>query len=170
MTLTKIIVHITLYPYIVHTQRVLQPTLNIQQSSKNQGCNRFVNSCYFSPLLDCLALEVEFHAIILGVNFSWELGWRCLSIELDSSYMVFLFNNKSFSMPWNLQACYPLCLICLSMTHCISHIFKEGNSIAKKFASFWLLAFQDFCWHLAPDFITHIMYRDMIELPYYRFN
>ena len=34
MTLTEIVIHITLFPYIVHTQRVLQPTLDIQQSSK----------------------------------------------------------------------------------------------------------------------------------------
>ena len=32
--LTKIVIHITLFPYIVHTRRVLQPTLDIQQSRK----------------------------------------------------------------------------------------------------------------------------------------
>ena len=39
MTLIGNIVHITLFPCIVHTQRVLQPTVKIQLSSKNRGCN-----------------------------------------------------------------------------------------------------------------------------------
>ena len=39
MTSIENVVHITLFQYIVHTQRVLQPTLKIQQSRKNWGCN-----------------------------------------------------------------------------------------------------------------------------------
>ena len=60
MTLTENVIHIMLFPYIGHTQRVLQPTLKIQLSSKNQGCNRYctrlmsmVDLMYLETILPC---------------------------------------------------------------------------------------------------------------------
>ena len=40
MTLTENVMHITLFSYIIHTHKVLQPTLKIQQFNRNQGCNK----------------------------------------------------------------------------------------------------------------------------------
>lgn len=79
--------------------------------------------------------------------------------------------NKSDVVPWHLRSRWHLCLYQLTkMNYGISHIFSEGNTAVDKLATFGLQSSQDYWWHLALKFIRPFLYRDMIDLSYYRFN
>ena len=62
-------------------------------------------------------------------------NWSNLLLELDSSLVVYAFNNKSV-IPWRLSNIWENCLHLLSsMNFLVSHIFREGNQCADALAN-----------------------------------
>lgn len=62
----------------------------------------FVRSCYWSLLGVSFAYEAELWGVIKGVCFAGYYGWDYLWIESDSTFIVYLLNQKTLQVPWTI--------------------------------------------------------------------
>ena len=95
-----------------------------------------VVGCYVQHFGSGFAYEAELMAAILGIEFASRLGWRCIWLETDSTYVEGLLLRHSSQVPWTYRNRWLAALDTLrTMTFRVSHIYREGNSVADALAS-----------------------------------
>lgn len=114
-----------------------------------------------------LAYEAEVGVAIEGVSSAIMLGWTKIHLESDSTYVVSLFGKKNLKVPWKFRSCWDWLQEKLSDKEFhVSHIFREGNSVADAISTF-----QDFdrfiWWNEVPDFLASLVANDR-HLEYFR--
>jgi hypothetical protein len=109
--------------------------------------------------------------IILAIECAADRNWNNLWIESDSKLGVLAF-KKSSIVPWQLLNRWKNCMFKARSMHVIvSHVFREGNFVADKFACLGLSLNNAFTWwNSAPPSIRCDLVRNRNGLPYYRFR
>ena len=118
-----------------------------------RNCRGFVKGCFSFYLPVRFVFKAKLQAIIFGVYFTWNRGWREIYIKSNPSFIVLLLKNK---LDCHLTSLVSLAFIMYQLTktnHFIYHIFREGNIVANELATFGLQSSLDYWWHLSPDFI-----------------
>ena len=107
----------------------------------------------------------ELSDAIYVVEVAWSKGWLYLWLESDSMFVVNAFASKTKHMPWVLLDRWFMCLHYLSQMHFrVTHIYREGNSVANLLAKHGSMI-SSFCWwDSAPSFCN-----DFCRQPSYRF-
>ena len=131
----------------------------------------FVKGCFSVALDDGFAFEAELHAFIIAIEKAVEFNWNNLWIESDSTMVINAFMKKTVSIPWKIRNRW-LNALKLSNTFNlkVSHIYREGNMVADKLATYSHIAGGQYWWFTHPDFIADLVARDYCQLPFYRFK
>lgn len=83
---------------------------------------------------------------IRAVDFAKLKGWFSLWIESHSTILVQNMKTRAANMPWRLKMGWKRCLSTLySNTFMISHVYKEGNTVADTLTSVGF-SLSDFTW------------------------
>ncbi|XP_057779551.1 uncharacterized protein LOC130998134 [Salvia miltiorrhiza] len=121
-----------------------------------------VRGCYHYKGGSGFAFEAELFAIMHAVRIANFRGWHWLWIEADSSYVVQLLHSRSLNVPWRFLPLWKQTLNWLSNFRLqISHIFREGNSVADIMANhariegWWPFAIEDIKIAVSLDMATH---------------
>ena len=102
--------------------------------------------------------------------FNYFLDSVYIWVECDSSYVVGLFNSSSSSILWpyrNRRRRVQAWAKRLNIK--VSHIFREDNSVVDRLASYGVTMDHISRWTKIPNFISPLVRRDMVHLPYYHF-
>ncbi|PNX85515.1 ribonuclease H, partial [Trifolium pratense] len=138
------------------------------------GVFRDKNAIFLGCFTVNLCINTAFHAELIGVMFAMEIafekGWWNLWVETDSLMVTLAFNTPDM-VPWYLRNRWLNCLhISKSMNFIISHIFREGNSLADKLASLGLHS-NSFIWHSQlPSEAIPAYNQNRFGLPLFRFT
>lgn len=125
-----------------------------------------VLGCFVRHVGCLFAFEAELIASMHAILIAFSRGWHHLWLESDSSYVVNLLSTRSSQVPWKYRNQWLQILECLNaMEFKVSHIYREGNSVADALSN---LATDGF-WDTAPASVCSLVFRDMFGLPYYRF-
>ncbi|KAF1896005.1 hypothetical protein Lal_00041733 [Lupinus albus] len=91
-----------------------------------------------------------------------------LWLECDSSLVADIFNEKNF-VPWRLRNLWSQCsgIMRLMNIRC-SHIFREDNHCADKFATVGVLSKSDLWWNDTIVFLLNDFNRNRLSFPNYR--
>ncbi|GAU26607.1 hypothetical protein TSUD_102140 [Trifolium subterraneum] len=125
-------------------------TLGCPGQAASAGVFRDNNAIFLGGFTINLGINTTFHAELIGVMYAIEIafekGWWNLWVETDS--MLVTLPSKSPSMvPGFLRNRRLNCMhLSRNMNFIISHIFREGNSLADKLASM-ALSLNGFMWH-----------------------
>jgi ribonuclease HI len=66
-----------------------------------------------------------------AIEIAYQLNWKKLWLETDSSMVVAAFTNPSVPVTWNLRNMWNNVLNLLTNMNCIvTHIHREGNQVA----------------------------------------
>ena len=123
-----------------------------------------VIGCFNYKITRCYAFEAELLAAILTISFAHNRGCRALWLETDSTYVEGLLMSRSELVPWIYRNRWLSVLQMLeSMVFKVSHIFREGNTVADKLAS---LDIEGCWWHSLAD-IQDLVDRDRSGRPYF---
>lgn len=80
-------------------------------------------------------MEAKVLAGLHGIVFAHMNGWNSIWLEMDSEYAVRIIKSDGKSLTWRLRSCWQKYeRIRSSLTLYISHIDREGNSIADRLA------------------------------------
>ncbi|PON37013.1 Ribonuclease H, partial [Trema orientale] len=121
----------------------------------------FFKGAFAISLGKCFAFEAELAGAIHAISYSWDFGWKNLWLESDSSYLVTLLKAHSPSVPWRWKPSWLRCIDRISkMNFHVSHIFREGNSVAVLLASGATSIQAPTWWHHTPSFIQEAFYKD----------
>lgn len=121
-----------------------------------------------------LGIHTAFYAELVGVMYAIELaaakGWWNLWVETDSVLVTLAFKTPSMA-PYVLRNRWLNCIhIASTMNFIISHIFREGNSLADKLASLGLYL-NGFIWHShLPSEAIQSFNHNRYGLPLFRFS
>ena len=96
----------------------------------------FFKGAFAIPLGKAFAFEAELAGAIHAISYAHDFGWTNLWLECDSSYLVTLLRTRSSSVPWRWKPSWLRCIDRIStMNFHVSHIFREGNTVADILAS-----------------------------------
>ncbi|KAL6214491.1 hypothetical protein ACLB2K_013925 [Fragaria x ananassa] len=111
----------------------------------------------------------ELMAVILGVEFAFLFGWHHIWLESDSTTILQCISSSSFVPPWPLRIAWHNCLARIRhISFTCSHILREGNFVADRFANLGL-ASSSLCWHATPPpEVCPYLRMDALGFPYYR--
>ena len=111
----------------------------------------------------------ELMAVILGVEFAFLFVWHHIWLESDSTTILQCISSSSFVPPWPLRIAWHNCLARIRhISFTCSHILREGNSVADRFANLGL-ASSSLCWHATPPpEVCPYLRMDALGFPYYR--
>ncbi|PRQ43848.1 putative ribonuclease H-like domain, SGNH hydrolase-type esterase domain-containing protein [Rosa chinensis] len=87
------------------------------------------------------AFYSELMGMIIGIEYVFQDGWRCLWLECDSTSVIACIKSSSFVPPWPLRIAWLICLARIrEMTFHCSHILREGNMAADRMANMGFLS------------------------------
>lgn len=124
----------------------------------------------FSSKVDvCSAIDAEILAVLEALQVAWVRRWTHVWLETDSALVVHYFYHPHL-VPWRLRIQWKNCLH-LSRLFCfrISHIFREGNSMADALANYGANTDGSIWWRTLPTFLTTAYGRDLASRPTLRF-
>lgn len=111
-------------------------------------CNykAFIRGSFVQPLGVKFPLYAEFMGFIKSIEIACIKGWFLLWLESDSEVLVQKVRTHSALVPWSLRSRWMNRLHSLEgKTYRISHIFREGNSVADTMANIGF-TLSDFTW------------------------
>lgn len=115
-------------------------------------------------------IDVEVLAVIEAIKEARLRGWLSLWIETDSLLVIHYF-NKPLSIPWRLSTLWINCLhLTRQMNVRITHIYREGNSVADKLANYGALHDGSHWWNSLPQFLLPTFGHDYYSRIAYRFS
>ena len=156
--------------------------VNIDGSAKgtpgHSGCGGifrnsrgFVKGCFASYVGISFAFEAEIMGFILAVEIAHKFNWQNLWVETDSMLVCWLFRTDSSHVPWKIRNRWIRAVHRARLLNVrVSHIYREGNCVADKLASFATFPGTSFWQFSAPEHLLRPIYRDMTPLPFYRFR
>lgn len=116
------------------------------------------------------ALEAEVYAVIEAIRVAWLKGWKHLWLETDSSLVVHYFNSPNL-IPWHFRTSWANCLhITKQMAFHVSHVYREGNSVADKLANYGVEHVGSHWWDFIPHFLVVSYGHDISSRATYRFR
>jgi ribonuclease HI len=116
------------------------------------------------------SLCAELNGAMYAVEIAHRKGWKNLWLETDSMLVVSAFKSSK-TIPWQLKNRWDNCILLLiSMNFFVTHIFREGNTCADKFANLGLSILTINWWSQPPFHIREDIVRNMLGLPYFRFG
>ena len=124
------------------------------------------NVGYASPL------ESEFSAIMSAIEKAQAMHLHKVCLESDSMGVVNAY-NKDVGVPWQMRARWHNCMrFCKSITCTLIHTLREGNMVADVLAKHGqgLSLYSTQWWSTPPTFITSLLLRDQLGLPFYRLD
>ena len=128
-------------------------------------CRGFIKGSFSYYLGIDFAFEAELIGFILAIEIAYNWNWYNLWVETDSSDLVGSFDN----VIWKFRNRWARDLILAKRLQIrISHIYRERNCVADKFASLSTTSGTKKWWFGAPEDIMKLTYRYMIHLPLYR--
>ncbi|PON53282.1 Ribonuclease H-like domain containing protein, partial [Trema orientale] len=108
---------------------------------------------------------------IHAISYAHDFGWTNLWLECDSSYLVTLLRARSPSVPWRWKPAWLRCIDRISnMNFHVSHIFREGNTVADILASRATSFQTSTWWHSTPSFIQDAFSTDFMGQSAFRFS
>lgn len=114
--------------------------------------------------------KAELFGAMLAIELAFARGWHNLWLECDSKLLVDAFKSEK-GVPWKIRNRWRNCLIMTrQMNFLVSHIYREGNSRAHKFATHGLSINSFIWWDLIPSFIREDFNRNRFGLPWFRFK
>ena len=121
--------------------------------------------CFIHHMGRGVAFEAELLAAIMGIEMAHAQGWTRLWLETDSTYVWGLLQQRSLTVPWRFRNRWLSALSLIQdMDFRVSHIYREGNSVADALAS---LPLEGFWTHTLQDIQDHVV-RDISDRPYTR--
>ncbi|CAJ2641500.1 unnamed protein product [Trifolium pratense] len=116
------------------------------------------------------SLSAELNGAMYAVELAHHFGWKNLWLETDSMLVVNAFKSSK-TIPWHLKNRWDNCLLLISsMNFFVSHIYREGNTCADKFANLGLSILTLNWWCNVPPHISDDFVRNRLGLPFYRFG
>lgn len=124
----------------------------------------------FSCKADVLsAIEVEILAVIEAVRVAWNKHWSNLWLETDSSLVVHYFKAPHL-VPWRFKTSWANCLhIVRKLNFRVSHVYREGNSVADVLANYGAAHEGSHWWDTLPQFLVFSYGHDASSGTSYRF-
>lgn len=141
------------------------------------GVIRDFNGVIFGAFCEFLghetSVEAELHGVIRAIDMVWSLGLHLryrIWLESDSMQVVKLVQNHSKEVPLSVRDKWAETLERLKKMQCpVTHIYREGNSVADKLANFAIDSGHVSCaWQGAPDFVLHEAQLDACGLVRFR--
>jgi ribonuclease HI len=104
-----------------------------------------------------------------AVEIAFEKNWLNLWLELDSSLVVAAFKNPAKLVAWPLRNRGKNVMTMISQMNCIvTHIFREGNSVADLLANHGLTSNVSTSWSSVPLFISDGLSKNKLGSPCFR--
>ncbi|KAH6818323.1 hypothetical protein C2S51_001926 [Perilla frutescens var. frutescens] len=95
-----------------------------------------VFGCFHTAEAIGFAFLAELLAVLVALEWAHSLSLDFIWLEADSIYVVNLLSSRSLQVPWILKARWKCVLDFIDSIHfCVSHIYREGNSVADILAS-----------------------------------
>jgi ribonuclease HI len=106
-----------------------------------------------------------------AIEIAYQLNWKKLWLETDSSMVVAAFTNPSVPVTWNLRNMWNNVLNLLTNMNCIvTHIHRERNQVVDILASRGLSYPFLSHWNAAPLFIIRdSLVKNQLRLSNFRF-
>lgn len=130
------------------------------------------SSATFLGAFSCLveassAIETELLAVIEAINVAWAKGWLKLWLETDSTLVLHYFHSPNL-VPWRFKIPWANCIsITKQLSFYVSHIFREGNTVADTLANYGAFHFGSHWWDALPPFLAHSYGHDRSsQVPY----
>lgn len=115
------------------------------------------------------AIETELLAVLEAVRVAWLKGWLSLWLESDSLLVLHYFKSPNL-VPWRLRAHWTNCIhVTKQMNFHISHVFREGNSVADALANYGAVNPGSHWWDTLPQFLVSSFGHDLSSRLSYRF-
>ena len=115
------------------------------------------------------AIDAEVLAVIEALQVAWVRRQTHVWLETDSTLVVHYFKSPHL-VPWRLHIAWKNCLrLSLHLYFRVSHIFREGNSLADALANYGASNEGSIWWRSLPRFLANGYGRDLASLTSYRF-
>lgn len=123
---------------------------------------------FSSKVVVCSAIDAEILAVLEALQVAWVRRWTHVWLETDSTLVVHYYHHPH-SIPWRLRMHWKICLHLASLLHFrISHIFREGNSVADGLANYGANNEGSVWWLSLPTCLATAFGRDLSSRPAYR--
>ncbi|KAL6144814.1 hypothetical protein ACLB2K_055504 [Fragaria x ananassa] len=130
-----------------------------------------VLGCFSGNLGIANALEAELQAVIHAIQMASQRGWHSLWIESDSTLVIHFLSSFQVDVPWRFTTEWFNCrTILTTMTVKVSHIYREGNSVADCLANFGADNVGVHWWDSCPPCAITAYSRDLAGFLNYRFS
>ena len=114
------------------------------------------------------AIDAEILAVLEALQVAWVRRWTHIWLETDSALMILYFKSPHL-VPWRLSTQWKNCLYLSGlMTFRISHIFREGNSVADGLAKYGADNEGSVWWRTVPRFLISTYGYDLCSGPNFR--
>jgi ribonuclease HI len=116
------------------------------------------------------AIDAKILAIMEAIRVALVKRWTHVWIETDSTLVIKYFNSPSL-IPWRLKIAWLNCIhLARQINIRISHIFREGNTIADKLANYGAVNEGSIWWRMLPGFLRPSFGNDLESRISYRFR
>ncbi|KAH6758908.1 hypothetical protein C2S51_019143 [Perilla frutescens var. frutescens] len=113
------------------------------------------------------AFLAEILVVLAALEWAKRLSLDFIWLEADSIYVVSLLSSRSLQVPWVVKARWRAVLDFISHIHfCVSHIYREGNSVADILASH---SVPSGFWYSVIPCISDAVLQDFCSSGYFRF-
>lgn len=116
------------------------------------------------------AIDAEVLAVSEAVRVAWVRRWTHIWLETDSTLVVHYFSNPHM-VPWRLRIPWYNCLFLTRQMHfSVSHVYRDGNSLADQHANYGASHSGSIWWLSLPSFLYPSYGRDLASMISYRFR
>lgn len=131
--------------------------------------NRFLGAFAFNVVVPS-AIDAEVLAVIEAIRVAWVKRWTHIWLETDSTLVIKYFNSPKL-IPWRLRVAWLNCLhLASQLSFRISHIYREGNTIADKLANYGAANDGSIWWMVLPGFVCTPYGNDQVSRISYIFR
>jgi ribonuclease HI len=124
---------------------------------------------FSEPLGVDSSVFAEMCGAMRALEIAFENNWLNLWLELDSSLVVAAFKNPAKPVAWPLRNRWKNVMSMISQMNCIvTHIFREGNSVADLLANYGLTSSVYTSWSSVPLFISDGLSKNKLGTPSFR--
>ncbi|KAK9942940.1 hypothetical protein M0R45_008581 [Rubus argutus] len=116
------------------------------------------------------AIDAEVLAVIEAIRVALVKRWTHVWLETDSTLVIKYFNSPSL-IPWRLRTVWLNCIhLARRITLHITHIYREGNTVADKLATYGAANEGSIWWMVLPSFLRTLFNTDLESRISYRFR
>jgi ribonuclease HI len=125
---------------------------------------------FAEPLAPCSPFQAELCGAMRAIELAHQYKLKNIWLESDSLLVVSAFSNRFVQVSSNLRNRWKNTLILLNAMNCIvTHIHREGNTVADLLASHGLHLTSISHWSVAPDFLKDSLAKNHLGVPNCRF-